>query len=52
MWYITKKDGASHLQPLGTTKESTDKKLVKSYLLGNKAVPGIKDDMYRKNAYL
>ena len=50
MWFISKSAGASHLQSLGSTNERADKKRVKSYLLGDVAVPIIKDDIYRKNS--
>lgn len=47
MWFVSKENGTTKLKPLGVTKERADKKLVKAYLLGNNAVPNIKDNAYK-----
>lgn len=49
MWLVTKQNGASRLEALGNTQNRADIKLAKSYLLGEKAIPKIKNDIYRIN---
>lgn len=46
MWLVTKQNGASIFESLGNTQTRSDIKLAKSYLLGSKAVPRIKENAY------
>lgn len=49
MWLVSKQNGASVFEELGNTQSRADIKLAKSYLLGSKAVPKIKNNTYQIN---
>ncbi len=47
VWFVSKKNGCSVLESMGSSNIRADKNLMKSYLLGKIAVPNIKNNTYR-----